>query len=388
MTQAQFAKKLNTSQSAINRIEKGKQNISLSTLARISEVLNKPIVKLGSEAISLEVNGGFELSGEIEVKTSKNSCVGLICASLLNQGTTRLRKVAKIEEVNRLIEVMQSMGVKVSWTKDGDLTIKPPRKLNLSKLNIGSAAKTRSAFMFLAALSTQYKSFNFPHAGGCELGKRTVLPHIFLLQEFGINVVSRKNDYSVSVKRETPKRDVVLYESGDTVTEHALMIAALEPGWTRIKLASANYAIQDVCLFLQKLGAKIEGIGSTTLKIRGFQKQPKKNVTYSPSEDPVEAMTFISAAVTTNSSITIKRAPIEFLELELLKLEKMGLKFLISSEYTADNGFTRLVDITIQKHNGTLKAAEEKIYGRPFPGLNIDNLPYFIPIAAVAKAKP
>jgi UDP-N-acetylglucosamine 1-carboxyvinyltransferase len=98
-------------------------------------------------------------------------------------------------------------------------------------------------------------------------------------------------------------------------------------------------------------------------------------------------MTFIAAAVTTNSSIKIKRSPIEFLELELLKLEKMGLKFDLSPEYPADNGQTRLVDITIHKHNGSLSAPEEKVYGRPFPGFNIDHLPYFVPIAAVAKGR-
>jgi len=98
-------------------------------------------------------------------------------------------------------------------------------------------------------------------------------------------------------------------------------------------------------------------------------------------------MTFIAAAVTTNSAITIRRAPIEFLELELLKLEKMGLKFSLSDTYKADNGYTDLVDIKIHKHNGKLVAPEDKIYGRPFPGLNIDHVPYFVPIVASAKGR-
>ena len=143
---------------------------------------------------------------------------------------------------------------------------------------------------------------------------------------------------------------------------------------------------QDLCYFLQKLGVKIDGIGTTTLRIRGV-KNIKRNITYSPSEDPVEAMTFIAAAVVTNSSITIKRTPIEFLELELLKLEKMGLKFKLSGRYKADNGFTDLVDVTIQKHDGELLAPEDKIYGRPYPGLNIDHVPYFVPIVAMAKGR-
>ena len=113
----------------------------------------------------------------------------------------------------------------------------------------------------------------------------------------------------------------------------------------------------------------------------------KKNVSYSPSEDPVEAMTFIAAAVTTDSSITIKRSPIDFLELELLKLEKMGLRYDITPTYKANNGKTDLADIKIHKHHGKLTAPQEKIHPSVYPGLNIDHLPYFVPIAAVAKGR-
>ena len=97
------------------------------------------------------------------------------------------------------------------------------------------------------------------------------------------------------------------------------------------------YQVQDLCFFLKKLGVKIEGIGTTTLKIRGI-KEARKNITFYPTEDPIESMTFIAAAVATNSKITVKRVPIEFVELELFKLKKMGLEFDISTRYRADKG--------------------------------------------------
>src|ERR1700754_1877202 len=109
LTQAAFAKQLGTSQSAVNRIEHGKQNLSLETLGRISDVLNKKIISLGGTGVDLRVEGGHELHGEITLKTSKNATVALLCASLLNQGKTSLKNVPKIEEVNRLIEVLQSI---------------------------------------------------------------------------------------------------------------------------------------------------------------------------------------------------------------------------------------------------------------------------------------
>lgn len=385
LTQSSFAKQLGTSQSAVNRIERGKQNMSLDTLARISDVLKKPLISISGGAVNLQVEGGHELSGEIEVKSSKNATVALLCASLLNKGTTRLKNVPRIEEVNRLIEVLRSIGVHVRWI-NSDLELKPPAKLNLENMDKAAAKRTRSVIMFIGPLMHHQSQFNIPYAGGCELGRRTVLPHLYALEEFGVEVFTKSGHYHVNANRKQPKRPVVLYESGDTTTENILMAAAGFEGETIIKMASANYMVQDVCFFLKRLGVKIDGIGTSTLRVQGVR-NIKKNITYSPSEDPVEAMTFVAAAVTTNSSISIKRVPLEFMELELLKLEKMGLKFDQSDTYKAENGQTDLVDIKIYKHNGELVAPAEKVYGRPFPGVNIDNLPYFVPICSVAKGR-
>ena len=93
------------------------------------------------------------------------------------------------------------------------------------------------------------------------------------------------------------------------------------------------YQVQDVCLYLQKLGVKISGIGTTTLVIKGLPELPKKSIAFAPSEDPVEAMTFIAAAIATNSEIKINRTPIDFVELELYKIEKMGGTFTYSEPY-------------------------------------------------------
>jgi UDP-N-acetylglucosamine 1-carboxyvinyltransferase len=327
LTQAAFAKKLGTSQSAVNRIEHGKQNLSLETLGRISDVLNKQIIAIGGNSVSLKIEGGQKLHGEIELKTSKNATVAILCAALLNKGVTKLKRVPRIEEVNRIIEVLLSIGVNVRWTGENDLEIKVPNKINIENLNKDAARKTRTVIMMVGALMHDFSEFKIPYAGGCELGRRTVLPHIYALEEFGAHIAAKTGHYNITVKRTQPSKPIVMYESGDTATENAILAAARFEGETVIKLASANYMVQDLCFFLQKLGVKIEGIGSSTLRIRGVR-HIKKTVSFSPSEDPVEAMTFLAAAVVTNSSITIKRAPIDFLDLELLKLEKMGKQIL------------------------------------------------------------
>lgn len=387
MTQTEFAKKLKTSQSAVNRIEKGGQNLSLDMLERISEALQKPLVTVGNQGVNLEIEGGHELKGEITLKTSKNAAVSLLCASLLNHGTTTFKNFPRIEEVFRIIEVLESIGVKVKWRDNHDLEIKRPQVLKMDKINATSAKKTRSVLMLIGPLMHELREFKIPYAGGCKLGERTVRPHLYALEDFGVSVVAKNKDYHISTKPKQPK-EVILYEAGDTVTENAIMAAAMTPGVTKFQFASANYMVQDLCGYLEALGVKIEGKGSTTPTIHGLSKPVKKNITYYPAEDPIEAMFFVSVAVATNSKIKINRVPIDFMALEMLKLKKMGLKYEQSEPYLAKNGFFRLVDITIHKHNGELKALQEKLHANIYPvGINQDNLPYFVPIAAVTHGR-
>jgi UDP-N-acetylglucosamine 1-carboxyvinyltransferase len=238
----------------------------------------------------------------------------------------------------------------------------------------------------IGALAGRLKNYTIPQAGGCRLGSRTVKPHLFALENLGIDIKTEARGFLVSIKNLKPAKKIVLYESGDTTTENVLLAAAQIPGKTIIRLASANYMVQDLCFFLEKLGVKIKGIGTMTLEIEG-RKEIKKDIVYEISEDPIEAMFFLSIAATTQSGISIKRCPEEFLDLELLKLEKMGFKYKITKKYLAKNGKTKLADI--KTYPSKFKALEEKIHpsAPSSAGINIDNLPFFVPIATAAKGK-
>ncbi|MBQ6393705.1 UDP-N-acetylglucosamine 1-carboxyvinyltransferase [Candidatus Saccharibacteria bacterium] len=397
LTQAELAEGIGTSQSAIHRIEKGEQNISLEMVKKLSDFFGSSILSINTEhSQGLRVNGGKELHGEITTNTSKNAAVGLLCASLLNSGKTTFHHLARIEEVFRIIEVLESIGVKCRWkNRKRDLEIIPPRELKMRNLDISAARKTRSIIMFLGPLLHKFSHFTLPYAGGCSLGVRTIDPHLRALSTFGLSVdaITTPGFYEVKInhsqKSQTsrntyPDKRIILIERGDTVTENVLMAAALYPGETIIIGASPNYMVQDVCFFLEKLGVKIEGIGTTTLKVIGCEKIDV-DVDYYPSEDPIEAMSFIAAALTTHSEITITRAPIEFLEIELEILKGMNAKIDRTDEYLSKNGRTRLVDLFVKKSD--LVAPHDKIHPMPFPGLNIDNLPFFSVIAASARGR-
>lgn len=391
-TQEELANMIGSSQSAIHRIEKGGQNVSLEMIKKMSEAFGAQILSINDSASqSFRILGGKELSGEITVNTSKNAAVALLCAALLNTGKTILHRIARIEEVFRIVEVLESIGVKCHWTnRHRDLEIISPHELKLDEMDEEAARRTRSIIMFLGPLLHRYERFSIPYAGGCSLGVRTVEPHLKALESFGLKVDAETNSgyYEVEVDsrilHSKEDRYIILTERGDTVTENVLMAAAMNPGKTTIVGASPNYMVQDVCFFLEKLGVKIEGIGTTKLVVYG-KSRFNSDIDYTISEDPIEAMSFIAAALVTNSEITICRAPIEFLEIELEVLKNMNANFEKSAEYLSTNGRTRLIDLTVKKSK--LIAPVDKIHPLPFPGLNIDNLPFFSVIDAVAEGR-
>ncbi len=333
------------------------------------------------KSIDFEVKGGKKLHGTIKTNFSKNGSVGLLCASLLNSGTTTLHGIARIEEVYRVIEILESIGVKIKWLDQNTLSIKPPHKFDLKNINVESSIKTRSIVMLVGPLIHKIKSFKIPHAQGCNLGKRTIAAHIYALEKLGVKIKTTANSYEILAKKLKPG-EIVMYESGDTACENVLSACALIKGNTAISFASANYMVQEVCFFLEALGVKIDGIGTSTLTVHGVS-EINKDIHYWNSEDPIESMMFISAGIITDSQLKIMRAPIDFLALEMEKLKRMNLKYKISKNYLSYNGRTKLADIEI--FPSKLIALKDKIHSNPYPGINIDNLPFFAPIAIRAK---
>ncbi|MDO4870927.1 MAG: UDP-N-acetylglucosamine 1-carboxyvinyltransferase [Candidatus Saccharibacteria bacterium] len=387
MTQAELAEAVGTSQSAINRIESGNQNLSVDMIEKISQALKVELLSFNKKGtVHFKINGGRKLHGSIEIRGSKNAAVGLLCGCLINRGRTTLKNVPHIEEVNRIVEVLESIGVKTRWINEQhDLELTPPPRLKLGQMDIAAAKRTRSVLMMMGSIMNSYSQFKMPYAGGCNLGKRTVEPHLAGLREFGLEITTHDDFYHATVKPVNLKeKTIVLVERGDTVTENILFAAATKDMITHIHNASSNYMVQDICFYLQKLGVKIDGVGTTRLTVYG-KSDINQDIEYKISEDPIEAMSFLAAGVVTDSEIEIKRMPIDFLEIEFEILRSMGLKFDQSAVYLARNGQTKLVDIKLRK--SYLVAPLDKIHPMPYPGLNIDNLPFFAIIAAKANGR-
>jgi len=325
------------------------------------------------------INGNKTLSGSVLTNRSKNGAVALLAGSLLNKGTTTLHKVPKIEEVYRLIEVLISIGVTCVWS-DHTLTIKPPEKINLEAIDTAAAMRTRSILMFIGPLLHVLKSFDIPQSGGCTLGLRSVQQHLWALEPFGVTIETLTECFKITHEKLSPAT-IVLYEASDTATINALYAASGIPGTTVIKYCSANYQVQEVCGYLLQLGVSVKGIGTATLTITG-RDSISEDVEYAIAEDPTDAMFFLATAVTTRSELSIRRVPIDFLEVELFVLMKMGLRYTLTDAGVSENGITTLADLVV--FPSELTAFPEKIHARPYPALNIDNLPFFAVIATQA----
>lgn len=383
LTQEELAQKLSTTQSAVARMEKGGLNFSTQELIRIGDALDHPLLRLRrEERDDFIIHGGHKLSGSVTTNTSKNGAMGLISASLLNKGTSVLHGIPQIQEVYRFVEILESIGVTATWSGDNTLTIIPPKKFSMETINRKSAEKIRSFLMCIGSLSHRVKSFKVPTSGGCKMGERTIVAHKHGLRALGIHITSEDDGYLVE-RGNLKATNIVMYEASDTATENIIIAAAGIPGTTTIHFAQQNYMVQDVCFFLEKLGVKIEGIGSHKLVIHGV-KNINKNVEHHNSEDPIESMMFISAAIVTRSKLTITRSPIDFLQLELVKLQAMGVPITMSKTYKSKNKRTDLVDITIHPYKN-LVALNDKIHATPYPGINTDNLPFFVPVALKAE---
>jgi UDP-N-acetylglucosamine 1-carboxyvinyltransferase len=395
MNQTELARALKTSQSAVARMEQGGQNFGTALLEKISKVLGRKMVSISSN-MDFSITGGTPLHGEVTINRSKNGAMGLLAASLLNQGTTILHGIPRVEETARMRELLSSLGVSVRDLGGSSFEIKVPKEISLQNTDVAAATKMRSTLMLLGGLAVSKmgkKKFTMPNAGGCIMGNRSSIAHVRGLEALGIAISELTTKRTAGGLRVDASArhagEVVMYEMSDTATENVLIAAAGIPGATTIRFAASNYMVQDVAHFLRALGVGVLGIGTATLTVNGLDAGTgaiNRTIEYWNSEDPTEAMFFLSIAATTRSHLLLRRCPIDFLQLELAHLSDMGLRFKMSKRYKSDNGVTDLVDIEVfsSTAKSPLTAPAVKIHAQPYPGINTDNLPFFVPIATQA----
>lgn len=275
-----------------------------------------------------EIEGGKKLKGEIDVRGSKNATTPILAATLLTNQECIISNIPLIEDVFRMIEILQSMGVEVRRIGERKISVKAdavdPMKVDVEKIK-----QLRSSILLLGALSARFDSFKLYHPGGCVIGARPVGTHFDALLKMGVDIRQKENVYIIDARKRKATK-FSLREMSVTATENAMMLAASLPEKTIIKICAAEPHVEDLGKFLISMGAKIKGLGTHTLEIVGTKKLHGAKHTIIP--DANEAATFLIMGVATNSPIMVKNAVEDHLDLVLEKLRQFGADFRISKK--------------------------------------------------------
>ncbi|MBI2439125.1 MAG: UDP-N-acetylglucosamine 1-carboxyvinyltransferase [Candidatus Moranbacteria bacterium] len=302
-----------------------------------------------------EIEGGKKMSGSISVSGSKNAATPILAATLLTKEPCMISNVPLIEDVFRMLEILESMGATVEW-KSKHTVIVTAKQIDPEKIKRAAVKKIRSSILLLGALAARCDHFSLLHPGGCVIGARPVGTHFDALEKLGVHITKKNKHYHIDA-RSRHAHTIVLRELSVTATENAMMLAAGCPGKTIIRVAAAEPHVEDLGRFLVAMGARIKGLGTHTLEIIGSRKLRGAKHTIIP--DANEAATFLILGVATGSPLTVKNARAEHMDIVLEKLREFGADFKVGKN---------VITVIPAKR---LKAVG-KIDTRTYPGLPTD----------------
>lgn len=287
---------------------------------------------------SLIVSGGRALEGSVTPAGNKNAALPVLAATLMSARRTTVRNVPRIRDVLTLLEIAESLGAGVSWTGPNEVRV-DGGGVEPGGLDEELARRIRASVLLAGPLLARFGQVSLPPPGGDVIGRRRLDTHLLAFSALGAEVSTPAN-LELAAKRLKGAR-MFLDEPSVTATENAVMAAALAEGRTEIRNAAAEPHVQDLCHALNALGARIEGIGTGTLRIDGVQELGGGTVDI--SRDHVETGSFIGLASATRSKIHIDDAPIEHLDSTLLGFARLGIECKVEGRRLAVDGRSRPV---------------------------------------------
>lgn len=275
------------------------------------------------------IRGGQPLSGVVKVSGSKNAALPLLAATLLTEQECVLRNIPDVADVRLMLEILAILGAKFSFAKNV-VTIQTA-KIRTTKIPAEFAGKMRASILLLGPLLARSGKAEIAFPGGCVIGKRSIHAHAFALEKLGCRNHSTDNVLKFETKNGIKPTAFNLPEMSVTATENALMAAALSPEETKIRMAAYEPHVVDVCEFLKKLGVKITGVGSHTLKISCTTKLGSATHTVTP--DYLEAGTFALAGLLTGGHVKIENVVPKQLDSFFQKLQEVGANFFVGPNF-------------------------------------------------------
>lgn len=327
---------------------------------------------------NLIVKGGNRLSGEITPAGNKNAVLPILCASLLTKDDVTIRNVPDLTDVNKLTDLLTTLGSQIEWDKEKEII-----KINNSKLKNSFGKDTfplgmRGAILLLGPLVTSMDKIEIKDdIGGCSLGIRELDPHLEVLQALGAEI---KTNGTIKINVKKGLKGASLWQDymSVTTTENFLMAASKAKGKSVMVNAASEPHVQDLCLFLQSMGAKIDGIGTSTLTVEGVKKLHGTDFTI--SSDHHEITTLLALGAMTGGEIRVTNAEPEYFPL----INKTFKKFGVNIQYDGDTAIVKDCH-NLKIEEPYTKNMLTKVESAPWPYFPTDLLPLMIALGVKSE---
>ena len=320
------------------------------------------------------IEGGRPLKGEVQPSGNKNAALPILAACLLTDQPITLHNIPDIRDVRTMRKLLESLGVEINC-KDTHTWELNARDLQPANLDPDLCKAIRASILLAGPMSARTGGIELPPPGGDVIGRRRVDTHILALEKFGVQC-----DYNRFFKfhvKSLKGAEILLDEASVTATENTIMVAVLSKGTTIIRNAASEPHVQDLCKFLNSMGAKISNIGSNILHIEGVDSL--HGTEFSIGADYLEVVSFIGAAAVTKGEIVIRNAGVEYLDMIRLVFRRLGVHWDVHGDdiFVPDN---QLLEI-----EADLGDAIPEISVMPWPAFPTDLMSIAIVVATQSK---
>jgi len=297
----------------------------------------------------IKITGGNTLSGEIKISGSKNSAVALVPAALLSNGIVEIDNVPNISDIDALSEVLEYLGAKVT-RKDNRIIIDSSGIENKS-IPESLAKKLRASYYFMGAMLGKYKKVEMYFPGGCSIGERPINLHLKGFEALGAKVTVDNNKYIVEAE-ELVGNNIYLDIASVGATINIMLAASLAKGTTVIENAAKEPHIVNVAIFLNQMGAKITGAGTSRIEIQGVKEL--KGAFHEVVPDYIEAGTYVIAGALCGDNLIVKNLIPSHIKSLTSKLKDMKIDFETGIDYIkiSKNNNMKPVDISTAVYPG------------------------------------
>lgn len=330
---------------------------------------------------SFIVKGGNKLNGNLQPQGAKNEALQILCAVLLTKEEVVIQNIPDILDIRHLIDLIKGLGVKVECINSHTYSFKAEEvDLNFfgSREFQSNARKIRGSVMLLSPILARYKKAVLPKPGGDKIGRRRLDTHFLGLQKLGAQFNFDENQSTYNISADKLKGTYILMdEISVTGTANVIMAAVMAEGITTIYNAACEPYLQQLCKMLNRMGARISGIGSNLLTIEGVTEL--RGTTHELLPDMIEIGSFMSLAAMTQSEIRIKNVRYDQLGIIPFVFERMGLQFQVQGD---DIFIPEQEEYEIQSFmDGSIMT----IYDSPWPGFTPDLMSVLLVMAIQAK---